>query len=186
VPKRLNLSGKILEFLTVIDFSHIGKDGRSYWNCLCCCGNKIIINSTFLYEGSRSSCGCKRRYLQTLKRGMDLSELAYRTIFNDYRSGAKNKNREFELDFEYFEKLLKSNCFYCGTPPLLDKTVENGYGKLTIKYNGVDRKNNNIGYTVENCVTACKLCNYAKKAMSYENFVAWLDRITKFRIHVIT
>lgn len=186
MPKRLDLTGKVLEFLTVIDFAHIGKDRRSYWNCLCICGKKVIISSYFLFDGSRSSCGCKRRYLQTLKRGLELPELACKNIFNDYRAGAKNKNREFNLDFEYFSDLLKSNCFYCGSPPLLNKTVENGYGKLTIKYNGIDRKNNNIGYTVENCVTACKICNYAKKAMTYEDFIAWLDRIAKFRNHVIT
>lgn len=52
---------------------------------------------------------------------------------------------------------------------------------MTVKYNGVDRKDNSIGYTIDNCVTACKLCNYAKKAMSYDNFIDWLDRITKFR-----
>lgn len=118
MSKRLDLSGKILEFLTVVDFAFVGTDGRSRWNCICICGKQTIISSVYLFDGSRSSCGCKRKFLQALKTGMELSELAYRTIFNDSKNGAKTKCNEFNLYFEYFRKLLTSNCFYCGIDPV--------------------------------------------------------------------
>ncbi len=47
-------------------------------------------------------------------------------------------------------------------------------------YNGVDREDNNKGYIIENCVTACKRCNIAKNNMGLVEFKTWLKRITDF------
>ena len=37
-------------------------------------------------------------------------------------------------------------------------------------YNGIDRKNNNMGYTYTNSVSCCKLCNQAKNSLSIKEF----------------
>lgn len=48
-------------------------------------------------------------------------------------------------------------------------------------YNGVDRLDNAVGYLPGNCVPCCKFCNLAKAGGSYEEFVAYLDRVVEFR-----
>lgn len=42
--------------------------------------------------------------------------------------------------------------------------MQNGHGHY--EYNGVDRLDNALGYTRENCVPACRPCNAAKNAIS--------------------
>lgn len=44
-------------------------------------------------------------------------------------------------------------------------------------YNGIDRLNNDEGYTVENTVTCCSVCNRAKHTMGFEAFRAWIARV---------
>lgn len=56
---------------------------------------------------------------------------------------------DFEIDFEIFSELVKSPCYYC------KKIKEN-------EINGIDRVNNDIGYTKENCVACCWKCNRMK------------------------
>ena len=38
----------------------------------------------------------------------------------------------------------------------------------------VDRKNNTIGYTLENSVPCCIICNKGKSTFSYEFFISWI------------
>lgn len=62
--ERINLIGKKNGMLTIIDFSHSGKKGSSYWNVKCDCGNSKII-STGEFNRNRSdviSCGCYHKF----------------------------------------------------------------------------------------------------------------------------
>lgn len=67
-------------------------------------------------------------------------------------------------------------CHYCGAPPSgRQKQVRSVY-----VYTGVDRKDNDAGYTIENVVPCCGICNHAKHTMSYEAFLAWLRRVAQY------
>ena len=44
-------------------------------------------------------------------------------------------------------------------------------------HNGVDRVNNDLGYTIENSVTCCSLCNYMKRGMSLSDFIIHINKI---------
>lgn len=46
-------------------------------------------------------------------------------------------------------------------------------------YNGIDRVNSDLGYSVKNCVTCCKDCNTAKMNMSIKDFLSMIERIYK-------
>jgi 2-iminoacetate synthase ThiH len=46
-----------------------------------------------------------------------------------------------------------------------------------IIYNGIDRVDNDKGYLLNNCVGACKFCNFAKKQSDLIGFKEWIDRI---------
>lgn len=64
-----------------------------------------------------------------------------------------------------FQNLITNKCVYCGDLQIL---------------NGVDRKNNNEGYTIQNSVSCCTIYNQAKHAFSYTAFIEWIERVVKF------
>jgi hypothetical protein len=76
---------------------------------------------------------------------------------------AQRKGYVWELSSEQFEQLILSDCVYCAAPPA--------------PVNGVDRRDNSQGYTVENSTTACAQCNYAKKTLSVQDFLSWARRV---------
>jgi hypothetical protein len=49
-------------------------------------------------------------------------------------------------------------------------------------YNGLDRIKNAEGYTFENVVSCCYICNRAKSTMTQEEFLAWISRVHTHRI----
>lgn len=44
--------------LTVISFSHVGANRKTYYKCLCECGNYASVEKSKLCSGHTSSCGC--------------------------------------------------------------------------------------------------------------------------------
>ena len=75
-------------------------------------------------------------------------------LYTQYISGCKRRNIYWELTPEYFSKLTKQDCAYCGVPPLQKMR---GY-----TYNGIDRKDDDMGYTDCNTVPCCGECNFIK------------------------
>jgi hypothetical protein len=76
--------------------------------------------------------------------------------FRHYRRGAESRNIEFLLTFDEFNNFWGKNCYYC-----TDK----------IKTVGIDRIDNNKGYTIENCVPCCGICNRMKMQYTMDNFI---------------
>lgn len=77
-----------------------------------------------------------------------------------------------------FGDLTSRNCHYCGVEPRQVHKPKGSNGAYL--YNGLDRLDNAVGYTVENCVPCCYTCNHAKGKMSVEAFKVWLNRLTAF------
>jgi hypothetical protein len=44
-------------------------------------------------------------------------------------------------------------------------------------YNGIDRKNNSLGYVSNNCVPCCSECNLMKRKMSVNQFLEHMRKI---------
>ena len=55
---RLDLVGKKFGKLTVVSFSHRDKSYQLFWNCICECGKKTMVNGRHLRSGQTKSCGC--------------------------------------------------------------------------------------------------------------------------------
>ncbi len=79
----------------------------------------------------------------------------------NYKIRAKKKfpMEEFLTEHE-FEELVQKDCFYCGK----------------IGPNGIDRVNNKLGYSKNNCVPCCKHCNYVKGDLTINDFQTWTKR----------
>lgn len=81
----------------------------------------------------------------------------------------------FDIQYDDFRFMIKQDCFYCASPPV--GFFKDTKGKHGIKFNGLDRRNNRAGYTLDNVVACCKFCNFAKGQFGEKAFVAWLDTV---------
>lgn len=62
MPNFIDLTGQKYGRLTVLDRGpdRVRKSGRKIvqWNCICDCGNKIVVSASDLRSGHTQSCGC--------------------------------------------------------------------------------------------------------------------------------
>jgi len=107
------------------------------------------------------------------------SEYALFSIYK--RTCAKYRGHSFELCFEEFFYMTQQNCYYCGISPSNFYRSKNA--KKGFYYNGIDRINNELGYTKSNSVCCCKDCNNSKSNLTQEEFI---NRIKKCYNHLKT
>ena len=51
--------------LTVLSLHHIDNNYKKYYECLCDCGNKTIVEYSKIKNGYTKSCGCLRKAIKT-------------------------------------------------------------------------------------------------------------------------
>jgi hypothetical protein len=93
------------------------------------------------------------------------------STYNEYLQRAMKKELEFELTKEQFSKLVNDKCYYCNK--------ENSDSHR----NGIDRKNNNLGYIIDNCTSCCGQCNQMKAALSAEDYIEICKRVAEYSIN---
>lgn len=174
-----DLTGNVYNRWTVLKFSHLSKG--SWWICECSCGTIRTVSRGGFIKGNSKSCGCLTRENSSIKNTLKDGEAAFNKTFNSYYQHAKLKSRKFEISKEEFKILTKMHCHYCGSAPSnITKKNESLFASDYI-YNGIDRKDNNEGYTVKNCVPCCKICNQAKHTFSYAEFMNWIQVLISYR-----
>jgi hypothetical protein len=169
--------GEVFGNLTVIEYG--GREKRKwgyvhFWKCKCLCGNELLVMGTSLRYGNTKSCGCLNKKKQ--------EESAKNRYLFTYRKGAERKGRNFELTYEEFFELAFKRCHYCGRVPKRVYPTDSLRcinGRILV--NGIDRVDNSKGYIKDNCVSCCEVCNLAKRNMSYNDFIEWLNNIIDFR-----
>jgi len=81
----------------------------------------------------------------------------------------------FELTKDKFKELINLPCHYCGSSA--SNEYKSRYSSGNYKYNGIDRVDCDCGYTPNNVVPSCYVCNRLKGHISYDDFVYWLNKI---------
>ena len=171
--KHENLAG--LKFGKLILLKYLGK---SKWRCECECGNETTVSTSDLKNGNSTKCRtCSNR----LKKG----ETGFNNLYSKYKIRAKNHNREFSLSKKEFGLLTSSNCHYCGVSPYKISISNLHTSEQTKKhseylYNGIDRIDSNKGYTLDNCIPCCEICNKAKRDISYSEFKEYINRLIEY------
>jgi hypothetical protein len=161
---------------------NIQKQIVRYWFCMCDCGGTKVIRGTHAVGSPKwgtRSCGCLSKeihksalwHIKSRREGT-----AFRLCLSQYKSNAKNKGRAWDLTDEQFRKLTSSPCHYTGKMPSTKKTARSGEVYI---YNGIDRVDSNIGYTLENCVPCCAAVNRMKMDLSKEEFIELCREISK-------
>jgi hypothetical protein len=152
------------------------RHGYARWWCLCDCGRTKNVSGTCLQQGRIKSCGCLRKETSTHRAALNSEsntlikgEAAFNQLYATYRNNAHIKGRDFTLTKEQFKALTVGACLYCGDGP---KSIGRSSTEKTgaYLYNGIDRVDNSLGYTLENCVTCCKICNWMKRSQSQDEF----------------
>ena len=172
-------------------------------NCIDC-GKELFVRNDYLetHKGRCPSCTKKfdwknedyaKKCSESHKGKVNLySRLPYgecnlNALFGSYKRSAEQRGIDFNLTIEQFKLITKENCYYCGVEPLQkydekSRRYTNGYWI----YNGVDRKNDDIGYEINNCVPCCKICNYAKQGLTDIEFLNHISKIYQNHIEVDT
>lgn len=156
------------------------KDSR--YLCKCDCGKETIVVLSNLTSGTTRSCGCLRKDEVSQRKRKPDQDVALRQIWNYYRRNAKLRGLKWSLTWAKFATLVQAPCHYCGAVGVNETKVRSFVHRTEASYrvfrnNGVDRKNSKLGYTDDNCLTACKRCNIAKSTMTKQEFILWVKKV---------
>lgn len=177
----VNLIGERFGRLVIISLQpRPNKKKSPKYLCKCDCGGETIVEYGSLTSGNTKSCGCLASEVARERSSLPFGASAFNIVFNRYKSDAKRRALSFNLNREEFLQLTQKNCYYCGQEPfaLAMTKTSNGY----FKYNGIDRKDSSMGYTIDNCVPCCKFCNVMKMDYPLEEFKQQIARIYNFFI----
>ncbi len=173
---RLNLVGKRFTRLTVIsDFGNHPTTGESYWQCQCDCGEIIQVTGYSLTSGNTKSCGCYHKIHTRQLFSKPIVDLTLSRVIHDYKSSAQIKKHSFDLTKDQVSRLIFSECYYCGAKP--SNSYRTSSGRTLLPHQGIDRKDNSKGYTVDNVVPCCIVCNKMKKTLGHDEFLLHIHRI---------
>ncbi len=184
----INLTGQRFGRLLVIERAprpdSYKPRSNAFWKCLCDCGNESVAMASSLKNGSCQSCGCLNREAVS-SRGINIKgRVGLKKLYSRYRRNAKAKNRAFTLNEDEFKYITSSDCFYCGVAAHTTVSGDGtkGYTKKRIEfteyiYNGIDRIDSSQGYTKENSVPCCKICNWMKSNLTLEEFNKHIENI---------
>ncbi len=168
---RIDLSGQRFGRLRVLGYESTPKGGKSQWFVVCGCGVKTVKIGSNMRSGATKSCGCMQGEKIRLARG----RAARNRVLRSYKHHAEDRQLVWEISDIVFDTLTSEPCFYCGATPANEHATKDTNGSFI--YNGIDRTDSSKGYTLENVVPCCAICNRAKMAMSREDFLAWVERV---------
>lgn len=148
----------------------------SLWKCICDCGT-IKLNRTADLIGKHTTmclkCSCK---INTQGNILPNNGGVWNKIFVTLRRSASSRNLDLTLSEEEIKELSLKNCYYCDSPP--SNTVKTERGDV-LNYNGLDRVNNEKGYTIDNVVSCCSMCNRMKMKIDIQTWIQKMEQIIK-------
>jgi len=163
--KTVFVVGQKINDWTVIEVPFVGKV-----KVRCLCGRVRRKDSYGLRVNLRCSSCAKR--VNAAK--ISTFDLVIREIFATYRCDAKKDGREFEVAMgERFTTLVTSDCYYCGTPP--SRAIVKR-GQVTF-VTGIDRVDSTRGYTWDNIVPCCTICNRMKNTLPLDEFLYHIEKM---------
>ena len=169
--------------LTVIERAESRSKGAR-WLCKCSCGNKTTVLGTNLRRGFVQSCGCLcKDTIREIGKATTLfnGEGAFNNLIRTLKQGAKRRNYSWDLTRDQVRELTSQPCYYCDEPPSQQGARKSHAGGIYL-FNGLDRVNNTKGYTIDNVVPCCIVCNRAKRTMTQDEFLMWISQVYKHSV----
>lgn len=156
-------------------------DRQVRWKCQCDCGTLRVIRASEVVAQQSRSCGCLRsdRVRESLQKGKGHS--GFNQVWLNYRASAKRRGHSWGLSKDEFREITQSPCHYCGARNVSKCTPNTRVAAsrewASYSYNGIDRRDNGLGYERSNCLPCCDTCNRAKLVATEEEFYAWIKRV---------
>lgn len=95
-----------------------------------------------------------------------------------YKYRAENNKPKiiWAISDERANELICGQCFYCGEADIIEgESYINSSGEITkkiVNMCGIDRLDNNDGYTYANAKSCCKICNFMKKCTDSNTYLS--------------
>lgn len=122
-------------------------------------------------EHKMSNAEYQKQYRIKNKDKLDEYKKSPHVRYTVYQRNAKNKNRNFDLSEDEFVKMTALPCVYCG------EYSDTYKGEL---FNGIDRIDSNLGYSVDNCVPCCATCNRMKMDLDIDDWMYKMSKIIHY------
>lgn len=139
---RNDLSGRVFGRLTAITPVDARREGKVVWRCRCSCGTVVEVISTRLTSGINKSCGCLRKEgNQRTHGGRHTPEYS---VWRGMRSRCNNPRASHFADYggRGISVCARWNSF---------ETFLADMGARPSPAHSIDRINNSLGYSPENC-----------------------------------
>ena len=154
------------------------------FKCKCKCGNTCIRTGKVLTQAIRknqdSNCGCI--YSGNNRTNDQKEESITRCVFNSYKDSARRRGLLFDITFSFLKETINQECIYCGLEKSNKRQGQKANKEYSLRYNGIDRKNSAEGYTEENCVPCCYICNRAKSNLDFSEWESYIERLKNFNL----
>ncbi len=175
IPKDTDEVGNIYGRLAVVSLA--GRDSKKniMWLCKCSCGNTMTTRGTSLRFGHVNSCGCLAKERRKSASALPEGEASFNRYIYAVKRAARTRDLEWDLANDQVKEINARNCFYCGREPSQKYAAPRTNGPHI--YNGIDRLDNNRGYTIDNVVPCCGQCNIAKHNHTVSEFSDWISRV---------
>lgn len=165
----------------VVNNSHqtqyFGKNNRPVrcFLCKCECGKEQLVRGDYLIQGRSKSCGCLRSDKAKIKGKKQKTKDSYHNkVYGDAKRSAKYRGKEWSLSKQDHFDIITKPCYYCGENPILRQSNVG----IPFSHWGIDRKDNNVGYTLDNSVSCCPICNTMKMDLSIKNFSHHIKKLS--------
>lgn len=158
-PNAKDLTGKKFGRLTVVEFAGRKLPGRLKWKCICDCGVVLIVVGTDLSHGNTTSCGCKKREIQSTYGQRAKSEWA--TVHGMdgtpiYRRWCGMIERCCNSKSKHFTRYGRRGITVCDRWRYSFENFYDDMGSPPSSDLSIDRINNNGNYEPGNCRWATK------------------------------
>jgi hypothetical protein len=151
-PLVVDLSGRVFGRLTVVSF-HGSQNHQSTFLCRCACGKKKIAIGQYLTSGRTSSCGCLKsemcrtvnaKLMQAANSTHGKSNTIEHGIWRGMRARCNNPESECYKNYggRGISVCERWNSF---------ENFLSDIGPRPSRAHTVERKNNNLGYSPDNC-----------------------------------
>ena len=161
--KMIDMTGRRYGRLTVIKLDH-RIERKAYWECLCDCGNVLVVRNCALTSGNTKSCGCLNNELR-LERNFThrMSDTITYESWQCARVRATNPNRN--TSHRYFNRGIRMCDRWINS---FENFYEDMGDRPSLKYS-LDRINNDGNYEPGNCrwATMTQQANNASRTVRY-------------------
>lgn len=175
-----NEIGKRYGRLIILGRAGMNRHGQRLWLCRCECGKELKVLGGSLRRGATQSCGCLQKERAGDANRLPIGEAAFNRLIDRIKRSAKQRGYIWSLTEDQVRQLTSRPCYYCGAEPAQVSSGADLNGSYI--YNGLDRINNENGYTLKNVVPCCQTCNYGKRTMVQDEFLAWIARVYVYSI----